>query len=113
MHTNTLQDSDSRSPIDPIQIIDPRSGRCMTWQDYGNDVTYSTMTFAPCNPAPKQPDQLFYAQERGVASALVSPIGPINAFALERGVVLAVDGDDADYKLEFAVVKYIATQIKK
>ena len=61
-----------------IQVLDPVTGNCLTWRDYGQP---SDLNFAPCVRAPDTLAQLFYAQtavDAEYPGASVYLVGPSN-----------------------------------
>ena len=58
--------------IDYIQIINPVTGHCMTWEQYGQP---SNISFVPCIHTPDTPVQLFSAGLYFVEDAAIATLG--------------------------------------
>ena len=68
------QDTSNCHSFNYIQVINTKTGHCMTWTNYGQD---SGISFAPCDHAPSIPNQLFKAKSMSFYQDFSNP-GPLS-----------------------------------
>ena len=66
-----------------IQILNPKTGNCMTWDQYGA-AGGSNITFTPCDHTPATTNQLFKAKSMSFYESYPNP-GPLSPIFFDQG----------------------------